>query len=257
MRTSPIVLALLLAFCCGLARADEYEFDDDDAAGPPVAEESVPDGGAPPNVFDLSRAAFAEQAVLTLFARKQYDQAAQLLERALYSAILRNATTQYNLACALARLGKTDEALGRLQKAIEYGFRDAAHLKVDDDLASLRGEARFKELVKQAAEAKPVEPPAAAAPRPGGVQGRAGAGLGRQYGLRPADQSVSVGLQDRAGRHGRQADRRRLWQGRRAARPMGRRRHRGRQSRRSVRQPRPRPLIHELQELSAAHPGDL
>ena len=62
---------------------------------------------------------------------------------------------------ALARLGKTDEALDRLQKAVEFGFRDAAHIKTDDDLASLRGEPRFGQIVKQAAEAKPLEAAAA------------------------------------------------------------------------------------------------
>ena len=96
MRRSWIVFAMLLAVCGSRLWSDEYEFDDDEAAGPPVAEES----NAPPNVFDLSRAAFAEQAVLTLFARKQYDQAAQLLERAL-KRNPRNMTTHYNLAWRL------------------------------------------------------------------------------------------------------------------------------------------------------------
>ena len=60
------------------ARADEYEFDDDDAAGPPVAENSTD----APNVFDLSRAAFAQQAVVPLFSRGEYDKAAEAETRA-------------------------------------------------------------------------------------------------------------------------------------------------------------------------------
>jgi tetratricopeptide (TPR) repeat protein len=143
-------LILLLA-CWSAARADEYEFDDDDATGPPVAENAA----NPPNVFDLSRSAFAQQAVIPLFSRGEYDKAARLLERSLRRNP-RDSNTHYNLACARARQGKTDEAFASLQKAVELGFRDAKHIQVDDDLASLRQDARFAALVKQAADAPPV-----------------------------------------------------------------------------------------------------
>src|SRR5688572_16560735 len=42
----------------------------------------------------------------------------------------------YNLACALARLRRTDEALNALEAAIKQGWRDLEHTAVDPDLAT-------------------------------------------------------------------------------------------------------------------------
>ncbi len=43
----------------------------------------------------------------------------------------------YSAACAAARLGREDEAMTWLERAVETGFRDAAWLAKDEDLASL------------------------------------------------------------------------------------------------------------------------
>jgi quercetin dioxygenase-like cupin family protein len=53
----------------------------------------------------------------------------------------------YNLACCEARLGENDEALEHLAQAIagEPGF--ASFSRGDDDFESLRGDARYQELV--------------------------------------------------------------------------------------------------------------
>src|SRR5258708_6049986 len=125
---SHATMGLVLLVCACAVRADEYEFDDDDAAGPPIAESTT----APSSVFDLSRAAFAQQAVLALFSRGEFDKAARLLERAL-KRNPRDFATNYNLACALARQGKSDQALERLQKAVEFGFRNVRQIEADDD----------------------------------------------------------------------------------------------------------------------------
>jgi predicted esterase len=53
----------------------------------------------------------------------------------------------YNLACVLARSGGRAEALEALEQAVAAGFSDRAHMSADEDLASLRGEDRFKALV--------------------------------------------------------------------------------------------------------------
>ena len=53
----------------------------------------------------------------------------------------------YNLACCESRLGEADEALEHLAKAVaaEHGFASLA--RDDDDFESVRGDARFQELV--------------------------------------------------------------------------------------------------------------
>jgi beta-lactamase regulating signal transducer with metallopeptidase domain len=54
----------------------------------------------------------------------------------------------YNLACAHALNGATGPALETLEQAIAAGFSSADHMRDDDDLASLRGNRRFDELVR-------------------------------------------------------------------------------------------------------------
>ncbi|MBL8862636.1 MAG: hypothetical protein JNK02_11570 [Planctomycetes bacterium] len=53
----------------------------------------------------------------------------------------------YNLACSLALTGRTDEAFRTLERAILHGYDDPAHLSLDEDLASLRGDPRFAALL--------------------------------------------------------------------------------------------------------------
>jgi transcriptional regulator GlxA family with amidase domain len=53
----------------------------------------------------------------------------------------------YNLACAYALQGKKDDALGALEQAVAAGFRSKGLLESDDDLATIRGEARFRKVV--------------------------------------------------------------------------------------------------------------
>ncbi len=106
----------------------------------------------PPSVFDLPEMAMSEGAVTGLFARKDYPKAAALLTERL-KRFPQDFNAHYNLACALARQGKTVEALDHLANAVELGFHDAKHIAADDDLASLRKEARFQRLVAQAAGA--------------------------------------------------------------------------------------------------------
>ena len=59
---------------------------------------------------------------------------------------------RYNLACAYARLGRRDEALAALEAAIELGFRKPRAIAADPDLAALKAERRFRELVDLAQE---------------------------------------------------------------------------------------------------------
>ncbi len=53
----------------------------------------------------------------------------------------------YNAACAHALLGQTDDAFQWLDKAMAKGFANLAQVRSDPDLASLRGDARFAEVI--------------------------------------------------------------------------------------------------------------
>jgi CubicO group peptidase (beta-lactamase class C family) len=62
--------------------------------------------------------------------------------------------SHYNLACALARQGKRDEAFTSLEKAVELGWRHYEHLAhLDPDLETLRGDSRFAALVRSLEQA--------------------------------------------------------------------------------------------------------
>ena len=69
-----------------------------------------------------------------------------------------DATWQYNLACALSQLGKAAGALDELDKAIEFGFRNASLIEQDADFARIRENPRFAALVKKARDlaGKPI-----------------------------------------------------------------------------------------------------
>jgi CubicO group peptidase (beta-lactamase class C family) len=69
----------------------------------------------------------------------------------------------YNLACALTRLQRFDEALDVLQKSVELGWRDLVHMQLDPDLKPVCALPRFKEsvaAVKAAREKEQIAPTA-------------------------------------------------------------------------------------------------
>jgi tetratricopeptide (TPR) repeat protein len=75
-------------------------------------------------------------------ARQAYAEAITAYERALELGAV-PPTTMYNLACAHARLGEVDEALGYLDRAADAGFSALPTLDGDADLAAVRDDARF------------------------------------------------------------------------------------------------------------------
>lgn len=60
----------------------------------------------------------------------------------------------YNIACCDALMGDVQSALSYLEQAIQAGYRDADHMKNDEDLASLRELPEFAVLLEKAAEQK-------------------------------------------------------------------------------------------------------
>jgi hypothetical protein len=55
----------------------------------------------------------------------------------------------YNMACAHAQLGQTDEALAALRTALVHGFDNWATLQSDPDLQSLQKEAGLQDLLRE------------------------------------------------------------------------------------------------------------
>src|SRR6185295_16673271 len=60
----------------------------------------------------------------------------------------KNPTVGYALACVEARAGKTEAALELLERAVAWGYPDAAVALWDQDLASLRSSPRFAAAVR-------------------------------------------------------------------------------------------------------------
>ena len=80
----------------------------------------------------------------------EYEPAIQHFQKA-EEAGDRGAVARYNIACALAMLGRKEEALESLEKAFALGFRTQSQYASDPDLMSLRDEARFKALMEKMA----------------------------------------------------------------------------------------------------------
>lgn len=59
-------------------------------------------------------------------------------------------TWHFNMACSLAYFKDQEAALDELEKAIDLGFRNADQIAADRDLARLKANERFKELVDYA-----------------------------------------------------------------------------------------------------------
>jgi len=102
-----------------------------------------------PSEETLRKTAQLQKQIGELFRDKKYEEAADKC-RELTRLLPEQPAAHYNLACALARLGKADDALACLGKAIEAGYADPTHMRGDDDLSSLREDKRFAELLTKA-----------------------------------------------------------------------------------------------------------
>ncbi len=75
---------------------------------------------------------------------KKYDQAIVAHKRAIeFDDDQFKSTATYNLACALALTGETDDSLETLQKAVDAGYDDPQQMAGDSDLNSLHPTTRF------------------------------------------------------------------------------------------------------------------
>lgn len=53
----------------------------------------------------------------------------------------------YNLGCSFSLIGRPDDAIETLHKAVLNGYEDYKHMAEDEDLAALRHDPRFHELI--------------------------------------------------------------------------------------------------------------
>ncbi len=80
-----------------------------------------------------------------LHSEKKYDEAVKAFARAVELGVNRPGNL-YNTACSCSLMGKKDEALAFLQKALEARFAEQQTLENDTDLDPLRDDPRFAAL---------------------------------------------------------------------------------------------------------------
>jgi Tfp pilus assembly protein PilF len=93
------------------------------------------------------------QLAFTQMNLNRNEDALKSYEKAFEAGIPPGANTRglayYNMACAYARLKQHDKAFEMLSKSIDEGFNNRQTFETDTDLAPLRADARFQELLKR------------------------------------------------------------------------------------------------------------
>jgi hypothetical protein len=102
-------------------------------------------GGARGEAFKVSPWEFSFASV-PAWKEKRYDDVEALLREGL-DRHPGNASLLYDRACVDALRGRTDDALAHLRESLEAQPKFKAHAAKDEDLASLRDDPRFSELV--------------------------------------------------------------------------------------------------------------
>lgn len=98
-------------------------------------------GAKPGEVFTPSPWERTAEA-LAFWPDEEWDKAIEVLEGHL-AETPDHGGTLYNLACALARAGRAEEALTRLHEAVALEDRFLEYAQTDEDLASIRDEPSF------------------------------------------------------------------------------------------------------------------
>lgn len=86
-----------------------------------------------------------------LLSLRDLDRAAIALTQAVEHLGYEGASAKYNLACTYALNGDRKLGLDWLEKSINAGFDNVDKIREDPDIASLRGEARFKKIEEMSA----------------------------------------------------------------------------------------------------------
>jgi tetratricopeptide (TPR) repeat protein len=83
-----------------------------------------------------------------LTLKKRYGEGLKI-DRRLVELRPKDALAHYNLACSYSLLKKIDPALRALRRAVELGYHDFRYLREDRDLAAVRKDPRFRELMRE------------------------------------------------------------------------------------------------------------
>lgn len=105
---------------------------------------------APPSLVPLESTVTAESAEAAYDAKNWAECAAQWLAVAEHAAGEQKTGALYDAACCYALDGRGDAAVATLDAAFAAGYWDAEHMEADDDLAALRGHAKWPALVARA-----------------------------------------------------------------------------------------------------------
>lgn len=89
-----------------------------------------------------------EKSAKQQYNAKQYAKSAELYAAAIKAGATKSATA-YNAACAFALGGNNDKAFDYLDRAIDAGYRDLAHLKSDADLNGLHSDKRWATAIER------------------------------------------------------------------------------------------------------------
>jgi tetratricopeptide (TPR) repeat protein len=65
-------------------------------------------------------------------------------------------TAYYNLACSYCLLGQNDDGLTALERAVSLGYRDVVHMMKDPDLAPIRQDTRFRNIMSRIIAGSPA-----------------------------------------------------------------------------------------------------
>jgi len=154
---TPFLLALLLLSGAALGASTTIATAQEAPATTPLEE-----ANANYNAKEWAKAAAAYEAALKAQPKdgrawyrlgasyanlKRYDRAIAAYRQGL--AIGSNPIVMYNMACAYALSGKADSALAWLDRSVEGGYNQPDAMESDDDLASLRSDARYGALLEK------------------------------------------------------------------------------------------------------------
>ena len=82
------------------------------------------------------------------YVKKDYNKAIADFTKAI-RLVPKNPLLYYRKACCYALQKRSDLALENLEQALELGLRDFKGMEKDSDLVSIRGDSRYKELLRK------------------------------------------------------------------------------------------------------------
>jgi len=141
----PLAAGLMVAALAAAPRAAAAE----EKAGKPAKAEKPARAEKPTDMTPEQRQqefTRLNEELQKLYGAKQYAEGVAVC-RTMIEVAPNHPRGHYNLACGLARLDKSDEALAALAKAVDLGYDDPAHIQEDEDLASLRTDKQFAAIL--------------------------------------------------------------------------------------------------------------